>query len=121
MNEQDFFRQQEEAVEHMREMNARANPSMPPIPPFVRVPRQHSAPNSPQELPERKPAISLPQSDHNPIDEKKQSSFFEGLNLPFFDHLSKEGDLALIAGLLLILISEKADKKLLFALIYILM
>ena len=42
-------------------------------------------------------------------------------SLPFLDMLNIDGDLPLIIGLLLILFSEKADKKLLFALIYILL
>ena len=42
-------------------------------------------------------------------------------SLTFLDMLNIDGDLPLIIGLLLILFSEKADKKLLFALIYILL
>lgn len=52
---------------------------------------------------------------------ENNSSLLAGLNLPFLDFLKKDSDITLIIGLLLILISEKADKKLLFALIYILM
>lgn len=48
------------------------------------------------------------------------SPLFGGLNLPLLDIFKKDSDITLIIGLLLILISEKADKKLLFALIYIL-
>ncbi len=40
--------------------------------------------------------------------------------LSFLDNFLKDGDSSLIIGLLLILMSEKADKMLLFALIYIL-
>ena len=48
MSENDFMKQQQAAVERMREMNARAAKStgagnMPPVPPFVRVPRQENA------------------------------------------------------------------------------
>ncbi len=49
-----------------------------------------------------------------------KNSFLGGLNIPFLDSLSSDGDTALILGLLLILISENTDKTLLFALIYIL-
>ena len=42
------------------------------------------------------------------------------LNIPFLDSLSSDGDMSLILGLLLILMSEKTDKTLLFALVYIL-
>ena len=47
---------------------------------------------------------------------KKDSIF----NINIFDMFSKDGDIALIIGLLLILMNEKSDKMLLFALIYIL-
>ena len=41
--------------------------------------------------------------------------------IPFLQNFLKDGDSSLIIGLLLILMSEKADKLLLFALLYILM
>ena len=44
-----------------------------------------------------------------------------GLNIPVLDFLAKDKDAALIIGLLLILMSEKSDKMLLFALVYILL
>ena len=44
-----------------------------------------------------------------------------GLNIPVLDFLSTDKDAALIIGLLLILMSEKSDKMLLFALVYILL
>ena len=62
-----------------------------------------------------------------PVPEKTEEqgennrSLLSGLNLPFLDIFKKDSDMTLIIGLLMILISEKADKKLLFALIYILM
>lgn len=49
------------------------------------------------------------------------SSMFSLLNLPFLDKLKTDGDLTLIIGILLLLLSEKADKRLLFALVYILL
>lgn len=52
-----------------------------------------------------------------PIKPKNQPSF----EIPFLNSLLNDGDSSLIIGLLLILMSEKADKLLLFALIYILM
>ncbi len=48
-------------------------------------------------------------------------SLFSGLGLPFLDNLKSDGDMTLILGLLLLLLSEKADKRLLFALVYILL
>lgn len=67
-------------------------------------------------------------SEHEPPPPKppekppeKSNSLFGGINLPFLDNLKSDGDATLILGILLLLFSEKADKKLLFALIYILL
>lgn len=145
MNENEFMRQQRAAVERMREMNQRAVPGntnqpMPPVPPFVRVQNsglgrgnyqnsnnskeRQSGANQPQKYGNEH--ISTPAQRDNanlnpPPNERNGGSLFSGLNLPFLDMFSKDGDASLIIGLLLILMSEKADKKLLFALIYILM
>ena len=43
------------------------------------------------------------------------------LGLPLLDKLKTDGDMTLIIGILLLLLSEKADKRLLFALVYILL
>lgn len=93
MNQNAFQKQREEAVERMREMNARST--------FKNTP-----PPKPQ-----------------PTEEKHQpnNSLLGSLNLPFLDNLKKDGDMTLILGILLLLFSEKADKRLLFALIYILL
>ena len=42
-------------------------------------------------------------------------------NIPGLDFLSRDKDATLIIGILLILMSEKSDKMLLFALVYILL
>lgn len=44
-----------------------------------------------------------------------------GNSIPFLDSIFENGDMTIIIGLLLLLMSEKADKKLLFALVYILL
>lgn len=44
-----------------------------------------------------------------------------GLDIPILNRLKTDGDLTLILGLLLLLLNEKADKRLLFALLYILL
>ena len=96
MNTASFSKQKHDALERMREMNSRStSPKTPPKP-----------------QPEPKKDISK-----NP----KSNSLFEGINIPFLDNLTKDGDATLILGILLLLLSEKADKKLLFALIYILL
>lgn len=48
-------------------------------------------------------------------------NFLNGINIPFLDLFKTDGDFALILGLLLLILGEKADKRLLFALIYILL
>ena len=53
--------------------------------------------------------------------QQNQNSLLGGLNIPFLENLKTDGDLTLILGILLLLLSEKADKRLLFALIYILL
>ncbi len=91
MNNNTFQKQQQEAVQRMREMNARSTFKEPPEP--------------------------------EPQKEKQQqnNSLLGSLNLPFLDSLKKDGDATLILGILLLLFSEKADKRLLFALLYILL
>lgn len=93
----DFFNQQQAAIERMRQMNARSAY-------YVK----------PKSEPDQKPP---PKNNH--ISQPKNT--FQGLKIPFLDSLSKDSDTALILGLLLILMSEKSDKILLFALVYILL
>lgn len=89
MNEKEFMRERQAAVERMKEMNSRSqNPK----------------------------SSSPPKTAASKTSDKQSNSF----NLPFLDMISQDGDSTLIIGLLLILMSEKADKMLLFALVYIL-
>ena len=92
MSEQNFKQKQQNAIEQMREMNRRSQTSQPTL-----------------------------EENPNPPKQQKPLSFLEGINLPFLDKLKTDGDLTLILGILLLLLSEKADKRLLFALIYILL
>ena len=52
---------------------------------------------------------------------KPQSNSPLGLDIPILNRLIGDGDLPLVRGLLLLLVNEKADKRLLFALLYILL
>ncbi len=52
---------------------------------------------------------------------KSTPDLLSGLNIPILSQLKTDGDLTLILGLLLLLLNEKADKRLLFALLYILL
>lgn len=93
MKQNSFKEQQKQAIERMREMNSRST-----------ISQENSTQNSTKQ--KKQP--------------QKSSSLLDGLNLPFLDSLKKDGDATLILGILLLLFSEKADKRLLFALIYIL-
>ena len=117
MDENEFSRMKAAAMEQMREMNSRsaqnAGGSSLNVPPFVRMGGQRREQHRPEAPPPPKPAP--------PANRVETGGFFKGLDLPFLDRLKTEGDLSLVLGLLLILLSEKADKKLLFALLYILL
>ncbi len=95
MNEQSFAKQKQDAIQRMQKMNSKNRQPTPP----------------PEPKPEPKPEPP----------KTKNNSFFDGLNIPFLDSIKSDSDVTLILGILLLLLSEKADKKLLFALIYILL
>ncbi len=95
MNQDAFAKQKQEAILRMQKMNSK-KPTPPPEP-------------KTEPKPQPKPA------------KPNNSSLLEGLNIPFLNNLKNDSDAALILGILLLLLSEKADKKLLFALIYILL
>ena len=112
MVENELQRKTRQAVEQMRQMNMRAslngnqktdNSSSSDT---VSAKNNHQKSDNPKE-----PSYSVP---------KKGILFGKNANFPLSQLLIKDSDTVLIAGLLLILMSEKADKTLLFALIYIL-
>lgn len=126
MNQNEFLKQQQAAVERMREMNSRsafaqsAQHKMPPVPSFVKVTESRNNLGSISQPPPNDGNFSrntaTPAQNSN-IRKSNQSGF----NIPFLGNLLSDADSALIIGLLLILMSENADKKLLFALVYILL
>ena len=69
----------------------------------------------------QKSQIPKPQPQKPPQKPTPQPDFLSSLNIPFLNDLKTDGDLTLILGLLLLLLNEKADKRLLFALLYILL
>ncbi len=91
MNESEFNKARQDAIKQMRQMNNRSTNKQPP----------------PEAEPKAQP--------------KPDNSILGGLGVPFLENLKTDGDLTLIIGILLLLLSEKADKRLLFALIYILL
>jgi len=130
--DRDFLEQQRLAMERMREMRERSQinetlHTMPPAPSFVRVSgthqqnrQSHTPPTVSGEVAEKEKSGSenrkIP-SEQN----KRQSGFFQNFKLPLSDSIKLDKDITLILGLLLILANEKADRKLLLALLYILM
>ncbi len=90
----EFLREQQRAVEQMRRMQ---HQSALPTPPFVQFPNAEK-PQSP--LPKRQNGLP---------------------NFDLLDRLKSDPDMALIGGLLLLLWNEKADRRLMLALLYILL
>lgn len=126
MSDNDFMRRRQDAVERMREMSRKAAESsaqpMPPMPPFVRLQNRENQVQSQGSAASQQSvqtgSQASPASNENYLPHTRKGGLS---SLPFLDMLNIDGDLPLIIGLLLILFSEKADKKLLFALIYILL
>lgn len=126
MSDNDFMRRRQDAVERMREMSRQAVESsaqpMPPTPPFVRLQSRGNQAQSQGSAASQQSVQTGSQASPASNEDSLPHTRKGGLSsLPFLDLLNIDGDLPLIIGLLLILFSEKADKKLLFALIYILL
>lgn len=130
MNQNEFMREQQAAVERMREMNSRAQfnnntaHKMPPVPSFVRLnenSRNQNASNPKMNMPPIKEQTKNQSPQPRTTQNNQNNSAFDGLRLPFLDSLLGDSDSTLILGLLLLLMSEKSDKLLLFALVYILL
>lgn len=100
MNNNEFIKQQQAAVQIMREMNSRAT---------------NGNANKGTQKPHHPKLTNQPPKNNAQPPLSRQNS-----DLPFME-LLKNGDTALILGLLLLLFSENADKRLLFALVYILL
>lgn len=116
MAENDFLRQQQAAVERMREMNARARSQS-----NYRQPTQKfSFQSKPQNQNQKTKPLSQETIEKKQTAEPSNKAS-GGFNIPFLDMLTKDKDTTLIIGLLLILMSENSDKILLFALVYILL
>jgi cobalamin biosynthesis Mg chelatase CobN len=143
MNQQIFNQNKRDAIKRMQEMQAKSiynkaeKPKSKEQPQSkTQSPKQSSQPSQQQsQRPTSKTqqqqsnqsafeglahSQTQPQPQQQP-QSKQQSNLLGGLNLPFLENLKTDGDLTLILGILLLLLSEKADKRLLFALIYILL
>ena len=116
MENNSFSEEQKRAIERMREMNKRSSfaredvHKMPPAPAFVQIKKEIKN--------EEKPPFE-------PFFESKgntsKSNGFLPFGIPPVTALLNDSDTCLILGLLLILMQEKSNKLLLFALIYILL
>ena len=141
MNQQIFNQNKRDAIKRMQEMQAKSiynkaeKPKSKEQPQStIQSPKQSSQPSQQQS---QRPTSKTQQQQSNQSafwenahsqiqpqpqpQTKQQSNLLGGLNLPFLENLKTDGDLTLILGILLLLLSEKADKRLLFALIYILL
>lgn len=120
MNQNEFMREQQAAVERMREMNSRAqinhntSHKMPPVPSFVQLNENTNTHSKIKDTPQK-------ENKPHPLQSNQSANGFGGFKLPFIDSILTDGDSTLILGLLLLLMSEKSDKLLLFALVYILL
>ncbi len=105
MDEQEFIIKQQEAIKRMKEtaQRTRNNGNAPPAPDFIKL-------NSPKNSTEKKPS-----------EETKNSNSLNFFDIPFLSRFKEDKDFTLILGLILVLLSEKSDKLLLFALLYILL
>ena len=103
MTQNEFTNRRQAAIENMRQMNARSV--------------YNSTNHTPSE--NKQPRKSAP--IENKRTENRTIPQNNSLNIPILNNLLKDSDATLIIGLLLILLSENCDKKLLFALVYILM
>lgn len=126
MHDRELMEKEQEAIRQMREMNRRSQMNssggkMPPSPDFVRLRNNNnSTANKPPVIEEeiRKKQIN---NENTPQNSGEKAAGFNGFGLPFLDSILKDKDSTLIIGLLLLLMSEKSDKILLFALVYILL
>ena len=94
----DFFIERQKAIERMKNMSRSSAPQNLKTPDFVtkrNTPERHKPKNTPNDI-------------------------LSGFNLPFLNNVKTDGDISLLIGLLFILYAEKADKFLLYALLYIL-
>lgn len=116
-SKENFMYEQQKAVERMMEMNRRSkydsnSHNMPPAPPFVKLNGNARYFNGGDERQEDTADI---------LRQDKKEAPKAGFNLPLLDTLKIDRDTTLILGLLLILWSEKSDRYLLLALLYILL
>lgn len=132
MTEQEFLQEQRRAIERMNEMYKgqqikTGGYKMPPAPSFVKVNNNDSFLEKSANTTDKSPKNDTKDSHNqknaaNALNSNtKAKDFGGGIGLPFLKNGFLDKDMSLILGLILILANEKADRKLLLALLYILM
>lgn len=121
----DFLEQQRRAIERMNEMHLKqqikmGGYKMPPTPPFVKVNNDFEKTTDVTELKNKDTSSDFRTPQEKPKSTKNFSPKPKGFSLPLLSG-GFDTDISLILGLILILANEKADRKLLLALLYILM
>jgi hypothetical protein len=124
VNNSEFYLKQQAAVQRMREMSSQAKIKNDAVQKkSAQTPQVNNSSFSSEFT--IKSQSHIPESSSSGGTARSSSettkSYQNKLNIPFLDSLFRDGDSTIIIGLLLILMSEKSDKLLLFALIYILM
>ena len=122
----DFLEQQRRAIERMNEMHLKqqiktGGYKMPPTPPFVKVNNDFEKTTVVTELKNKDTSSDFKEPQEKPKNTKNFLPKQKGFSLPLLTGGGFDTDISLILGLILILANEKADRKLLLALLYILM
>lgn len=107
----DFFLEQQRAVERMRATANRSRYGQPTATKPAAPPPTREAAAPPPAKTEAQPRRHTDSLD----------SIISRLNIPFLNRVKSDSDTALIIGLILLLTAENSDRLLLLALIYILM
>lgn len=129
MTDNDFLEQQRRAIERMNEMYEKqqiksGGYKMPPVPSFVKVTNVEEQKNKEtaplkNNFTEEKNSTAYSKNNQNIV--YKPTNSVANLKLPFLKGGMLDNDISLLLGLILILANEKADRRLLLALLYILM
>ena len=112
MSKEEFNRIKEDSVKRMKELYMRP---MPPYPDFVTL-KNDQKQNKKLEIQEEKSLEKKKEEGRQ--NRAKNISFLENFNL---GKLLKNSDTLLILGLIILLLSDSADEKLILALLFIMM
>ena len=113
MSQEEFNRLKEESSKRIREMYK--GHSMPPYPDFISLQKQEKS------VPEKKETVSAPKKampEFHHCNNNWLHGMLRSINL---SELLKNPESLLILGLIILLISDKADEKLVLALVFIML